>query len=219
MFFSSNDLHAIRLSLQVSAVATVVFLIPGVFLGTWLARTRSSWRVVVQGLVTVPLVLPPVVTGLCLLYVLVEIDSPIRFTWWAAVLASGTVAIPLLVRNVRAGVEAMDPRLPIVAATLGASRFRSFFTITLPVCWKGIVGGIVLFWARAMGEFGAVMVVATNTPGSTQTIPLAIYSKLESPKSPTIWPLVVVSLLISVLAIIFSEWLIQKRRRLGRTVS
>lgn len=208
--FSPDDLHAIRLSLQVSAVATLVFLIPGVLLGTWLAQTSSRWRTPVQSVAMVPLILPPVVTGLCILYLLIEIESSIKFTWWASVLASGVVSAPLLIRNVRASVEGMDSRLPAVAATLGASRVRVFLTITLPVCWKGIVGGAVLFWARAMGEFGAVMVVATNTPGRTQTIPLAIYSKLESPLAPSIWPLVTVSLLISLLAILLSERLVRK---------
>ena len=104
-----------------------------------------------------------------------------------------------------------------VAATLGASRLRAFVTITLPVCWKGVVGGAVLFWARAMGEFGAVMIVASNTPGRTQTTPLAIYSKLESPTDQSIWPLATVSLIISLLAIALSEWLVRQKR--GRALA
>ncbi len=214
--FSSNDLYAIRLSLLVSFAATLLFLPLGVALGVWLARNRSTGRTVVQTVVMIPLVLPPVVTGLFLLKGLQAAGSPIAFTWLAAVVASGAVAMPLLVRTVRASVEAMDARLLAVAATLGSSRMRIFFTVTLPVCWKGIVGGAVLFWARSMGEFGAVMVAATNTPGRTQTIPLAIYSKLESASDASIWPLVVASLTVSVGAIALSEWLVRDKRRAGR---
>ncbi len=210
---SARDIHAIRLSLQISVVATLLFLIPGILVGTWLAQTRSRWRAMAQTFVNVPLVLPPVVTGLCVLLLLVRLNSPLRFTWWAAVFASGLVSWPLMVRTVRAGVEAMNPRLLHAAATLGASRMRAFITVTLPLCWPAIVGGVVLFFARAMGEFGAVIVAAGSTPGRTQTIPLAIYSNLESSQQRSIWPLVVVSLLISLAAIAASEWLIREKRR------
>lgn len=209
---SPNDIHAIRLSLQVSVIATVAFTPICVGLGIWLARTRSRARLLVQSITTVPLVLPPVVTGLCLLKILVALGSPIVFTWQAAVLASGLVAAPLLIRSVRNSAEAMDARLPAAAATLGASRLRILWSITLPCCWKGVVGGTVLFWARALGEFGAVMVVATNTPGRTQTIPLAIYSKLESAEDRTIWPLVLAALVVSLIAIFLSEWLVRDPR-------
>jgi len=214
--FSSNDFYAIRLSLRVSFVATLFFLPPGVALGVWLARNRSPAKTIVQTLVMMPLVLPPVVTGLFLLKGLTAVGSPMAFTWLAAVIASGIVAMPLLVRTVRASVEAMDVRLLAVAATLGSSRLRAFFTVTLPVCWKGIVGGAVLFWARSMGEFGAVMVAATNTPGRTQTIPLAIYSKLESATDASIWPLVTASMIVSLGAIVLSEWLVRDRRSVAR---
>ena len=217
MLFSQNDIQAVLLSLRVSAIATAVFIAPGVLVGVWLARSPSRWRAVVQSAVMIPLVLPPVVTGLCLLQTFIALNSRLAFTWWAAVPAAGTVAAPLLIRTVRASVEAMDPRLTAVAATLGASRLRAFLSITLPACWKGVVGGAVLFWARAMGEFGAVMIVAGNTPGRTQTIPLAIYSKLESPTDQSIWPLVTVSVIISLLAIALSEWLIRRKR--GRALA
>ncbi|MFQ5410727.1 MAG: molybdate ABC transporter permease subunit [Phycisphaerae bacterium] len=212
MLFTDHEIHAIRLSLQVSTTATALFLVPAVAIGVWLARTRSRWRAPVQAIVMIPLVLPPVATGLCLLHLLTSLDRSLAFTPTAAILASGVVASPLLIRTVRAGVEAMDPRLLQVAATLGASRTRAFITITTPVCWKAIVGGAVLFWARAMGEFGAVMVVAGNMPGRTQTISLAIYSKLQSTTGASIWPLVAVSVAVSLLAIALSEWLIRDKR-------
>lgn len=193
-------------------VATICFLAPGILLAVWLARTTSNRRVFIQTLVAIPLVLPPVVTGLCLLKLLLLLNSSIVFTWWAAVLASGMVAIPLLVRTVQAAIETMDGRLLIAAETLGASKTRAFFTITLPLCWRGIVGGVILFWARTMGEFGAVMVVAANTPGRTQTMPLAIYSKIDSPQAGAVWPLVLVSVVLSATAVLLSEQLVRRRK-------
>ncbi|MCP4594099.1 MAG: ABC transporter permease subunit, partial [bacterium] len=205
-------------SLKVSAVATAACLIPGVGLGVWLGRTRSGLRVAVEAVVTLPLVMPPVVTGLCLLQVFLALKLPLAFTWWGAAMASAVVALPLWVRTVRTAVEAMDPRLLPVAATLGASATRRFWTITLPVCWKGMAGGMVLFWARAISEFGATIVVASNTPGRTQTIPLAIYSKIESPTPHAIWPLVGAAIALSITAVVLSELLIRNKRmrRRGR---
>jgi len=204
-----SDWQAVLLSLKVAGVASGLFLVPCVGLGVWLATSASAWRGVAQSIVQIPLVLPPVATGLCLLKLLVWLRAPIVFTWWAAALAAGVVAAPLLVRTVRAGVEAMDARLLVTAATLGASRWRRLRTITIPMSWRAIVGGLVLFWARAMGEFGAVMVVASNTPGRTQTVPLAIYSKLEAPEAASIWPLVGGAVALSVAAVALSEWLVR----------
>lgn len=200
------------MSLRVSTVATVVCAVPGVGLGVWLGRSRSRLRPVVETAVILPLVVPPVVTGLCLLELLLAFHVPLAFTWWAATLASGAVAMPLLARTVQAAAETMDPRLLAVAATLGASPARRFFTITLPLCWRGMVGGLVLFWARAVSEFGATIVVAGNTPGRTQTIPLAIYSRIESPHPQAIWPLVGAAVALSILAVAASEWLIRRKR-------
>ena len=210
--FSETDVDAIFLSLKVSVVATLACVVPGIGLGVWLGHTRSALRSGVEMVVTLPLVVPPVVTGLCLLKLLLALHVPLAFTWWGAALASAAVALPLLVRTVRAAAETMDPRLLVVAATLGASRARRFFTITLPICWKGMIGGTLLFWARAVSEFGATIVVAGNTPRRTQTIPLAIYSKLESPTAQDIWPLVGASVALSVLAVGLSELLIRRTR-------
>ena len=211
--FSTADLDAILMSLRVSTVATAACVVPGVGLGVWLGRTRSALRPAVEVAVTLPLVVPPVVTGLCLLKLLLALHVPLAFTWWGAALASAAVAMPLLIRTVQAAAETMDPRLLVVAATLGASRTRRFVTITLPICWRGMVGGLLLFWARAVSEFGATIVVASNTPGRTQTIPLAIYSKIESPSPQAIWPLVGAAVVLSILAVLLSELLIRGKRR------
>ena len=211
--FDESLMHAVALSVRVSIVALLFCLPIGVLTGTWLARTRSAWRPIVELAITCPLVIPPVVTGLVILYLVVKMRLPVAYTWWAAAIASAVVALPLLVRTVRAAVESMDDRLPLVAATLGASRTRVFLTITLPLSWRGVVGGAVLAWARAAGEFGATIVVAGNTPGKTQTIPLAIYSALHSPDDSAVWPLVAVAVLMSVAAVAISEALVRSKRK------
>lgn len=216
MILTQNDIAALMLSLQVSAVAALVFGLPCVLVGVWLGSGHSPLRSILQGILTVPLVMPPVVTGLLLLKLFLLIYRPLVFTWWAAAIASGCVAAPLLIRTVAAGVASADPRLVTVARSLGASKLRALITVTLPLCWHAIVGGGVLFWARAMGEFGAVMVVAGNTPGLTQTMPLAIYSKLESSRGESIWPLVCISVAASLAAVLISELLV--RRSAGRFV-
>lgn len=210
---NERDISAIVLSLQVSLTATCTFLLPGIAIGTWLASTTSRAKFIIQTLTMIPLVLPPVATGLLLLKLVEWMNWPIAFTWYAAALASGVVAFPLLARSVRQAVESINPRLTDAAKTLGASTGRRFRTITFPLSYRGILAGTILFWARAMGEFGAVMVIAGNTPGRTQTIPLAIYSKLESSSDQNIWPLLTAAIAISLLAVLLSEWLARNPRK------
>lgn len=212
MGLNESDWFAVGLSFRVALVATLLFLPACVALGVWLGKGDGRFRGLIQAIILLPLVLPPVVSGLLLLYLFQATGLPLAFTWGGAVIAAGVVAAPLWIRNVRAAVEMVDPRLAIVAESLGASRWRRFRTITLPLCWKGIVGGGVLFSARALGEFGAVMVVAGNTPGRTQTIPLAIYSKLQSPTPGAIWPLTIAAMLIAIAAIIVGERLARSSR-------
>ena len=211
---TESDWQAIELSVRVTLVATVLFFPVCVGLGVWLGRTRSRLRRPVQAVAMLPMVLPPVVTGLLLLKLFQATGLPLAFTWYSAVIASGLVAAPLWIRTVRATVETLDPRLGVVAASLGASAWRRFITITMPLAWKGVVGGAVLFVARALGEFGAVMVVAGNTPGSTQTIPLAIYGKLHSPAPGAVWPLTIAAVVLSLIATGMSELLVSRRPRL-----
>ncbi len=198
---------AVWLSIKVSLSATLFCLIPGVLLGIWLARTRSRLRPVVEVAVMAPLVAPPVVTGFLLLIVLRELNQDLLFTFWAATVASALMAVPLLVRTVRAAVEAIDPRYSVVAATLGASPLRRLLTITVPLAWRGIVGGATLAWARALGEFGATIVVAGNIPGRTRTIPLAVWTSLQSPGAPSIIPLVVAAMVLCIAAVVVAETL------------
>jgi len=204
------DWHAVALSLRVSVVAAALCVALGVPLAVWLARGESRWRFVVETVLTAPLVVPPVVTGFALLLVLRACGSGLLFTWWAAALASAVVALPLLVRTTRAAVEQTDRRLTLVAASLGASRWRCFWTITVPLAGPGIVGGAALAWARAFGEFGATMVVAGNIPERTRTIPLAIWTSLQSRPLSSAAGLVIASLVVSVAAVALSEWLVRR---------
>jgi molybdate transport system permease protein len=207
-FFSS-----LRLSVQVSLLAVLLCAVPGVWVAVWLAETRSAVRFVVDVSVTSLLAVPPVVTGFLTLMMLKAVWPRLIFTWWAAGLASAIVAFPLLVRTARAAVETIDPRFARVARTLGASRFRLLRTITLPLAWRGIVGGLVLAWARALGEFGATIVVAGNIPGRTRTIPLSIWTAIQSPtaKSPLVF--VISAIALSLIAVGVAEAMVQGTRR------
>lgn len=183
---------AIRLSLKVAAVATLCALPPGIAVAWLLARTRFAGKTVLDGLVYLPLVLPPVVTGYALL-VLFGRKGPVgsfleatfglvfSFRWTGAALACAVMGFPLLVRAVRLSIEAVDARLEEAAGTLGASPLRVFFTVTLPLAAPGIIAGAVLCFAKALGEFGATITFVSNIPGETQTIPAAIYNATQVP--------------------------------------
>ncbi len=203
---------AVAISLKVSLCAIAIIVVPSMLLATWLARSNSRLKACVETLIVVPLVLPPVIVGIGLLVAMGSVSSSLAFTWWAAVIASGIVSVPLLVRTLRAGIESIDPRLGQVATTLGASPFRVWMTITLPQCWPALVGGITLAWARAIGEFGATLVVAGNIQGKTQTIPLAMYTQWQVGERE-VRSLAVASVLIALTAVFVSEWLIRKGRK------
>jgi len=185
------DLFPLWLSLRVATLATFLSLILGVALAWVLARRRFPGRDLLSAAVTLPLVLPPTVLGYYLLVALGR-GSPIGrllestlgislvFTWQGAVVASSVVALPLVVRSVQAAFEAINPDLENAARTLGRSEVAIAFTVTMPLAWRGILAGAVLAFARAIGEFGATLMVAGNIPGKTQTMPIAIYDAVQS---------------------------------------
>jgi len=185
------DLFPLWLSLRVAVLATMLALILGVALAWVLARRRFPGRDLLSAAVTLPLVLPPTVLGYYLLVALGR-GSPIGrllestlgislvFTWQGAVVASSVVALPLVVRSVQAAFEAINPDLENAARTLGRSEVAIAFTVTMPLAWRGILAGAVLAFARAIGEFGATLMVAGNIPGKTQTMPIAIYDAVQS---------------------------------------
>lgn len=173
---TAADWEAIALSLRVAAAATALALVPGVGVALLLARTRRMWTGTLELVISLPLVLPPVVTGYVLLLVL---PSDVLFTWVAAVLASAVVGFPLLVQIARVGIESVDPDLRAAARIDGASRWDVFRRVTLPLASPAVAAGAALHFARALGEFGATIVVAGNIPGRTQTLPLALFARLH----------------------------------------
>lgn len=222
---------ALLLSAQVACGAVAAVALPGVLLGWMLARKNFYGKVLVESLVYAPLVVPPVVTGYLLL-MLCGRNGPIGgwldrtfgwqliFTWQGAALASAVMALPLMVRAVRLAVELVDRRLEEAAAVLGYSPWRVWIRITLPLARSGILSGLLLAFARSLGEFGATITFAGNIQGVTQTLPLAIYSALQMPGGETAAArLSVLSLLLSLAALGFSEWMARRAKTGGRHAS
>ncbi|MGQ4809822.1 Molybdenum transport system permease protein ModB [Candidatus Entotheonellaceae bacterium PAL068K] len=179
--------HPFLLSLQVTALATLLILVLGLAMAWPLARGRFRGQTIVETAINLPLVLPPSVVGYYLLLALgrgsplVEwVGMHLLFTWQAAVLASTVVGLPLMVQAARAAIVSVDPTLENVARTLGSSEFGVFWRVTLPLAWRGILAGSVLGATRALGEFGATLMIAGNIPGRTQTLPLAIYDAVQN---------------------------------------
>lgn len=215
----------VGLSVKVALSATLISLPFGIAVGYGLARGRFWGWQMVNGLVHLPLILPPVVTGYILLLMFGRqgpvgafLDQTfgivIAFRWTGAVLAAAVMAFPLMVRAIRLGVEAVDPKLEQAAATLGASRVWIFATITLPLILPGIIAGALLAFAKAMGEFGATITFVANIPGQTQTLPLAIYAFLQVPGGEgSALRLVFLSVAVAVLALVASEVLARRATR------
>jgi molybdate transport system permease protein len=188
---SPEILSAIRLSIQVAVLATALNAVVGIPLAYVLARRRFWGRGIVDVAVTLPLVLPPTVTGYYLIVALGRrgwLGAPlyawtgwtVAFTWYAAVIAATIMALPLLVRTARAAIESVDADLERAAFTLGHSEWRTALRVTLPLARNGILAGLVLAFARALGEFGATLMLAGNIPGKTATVPLAIYTAVQT---------------------------------------
>jgi molybdate transport system permease protein len=204
-----------------ACLATLLMLPPGLLIAWLLARGRFRGRVLLDTFVSLPLVMPPVATGLVLL-ALVAPRGPVGrlfaragidivFTWKAVVLAMAVMGLPLLVRTVRAGIEQVDRRYEAAAATLGAAPLRVFFTVTLPLARPAVMAGAVLGFARALGEFGATVMIAGSIPGSTRTLAVAIYSFAETGRDREAGVLVAVSAAIAFVALAASNWIISSR--------
>src|SRR3979490_2940155 len=213
---------AIRLSLRIALVATAVALPFGVAVAWLLARKNFWGKALLDGLVHLPLVLPPVVTGYLLLisfgrkgpigaFLADHFGIVFSFRWTGAALACGIMGFPLLVRPIRLAIEAIDQRLEDAAATLGANRLWVFLTITLPLALPGLIAGLVLCFAKALGEFGATITFVANIPGETQTISAAIYTFTQVPNGDAAaGRLVLIAIVISLIALIGSEWLARR---------
>jgi len=211
-----EEWDAVALSLRVSLWAVLASLPLGIFTAYALARWSFPGKQIVNGLVHLPLILPPVVTGYLLLMVLgtrgpvgavlADWGIVLAFRWTGAALAAAIMAFPLMVRAIRLSIEAVDPKLEQAAATLGASPVWVFATVTLPMALPGIVAGTILAFAKAMGEFGATITFVSNIPGQTRTIPSAIYAFLQVPGGEeSAMKLVIVSLVVAMGALLLSE--------------
>jgi molybdate transport system permease protein len=217
-----DEWTAVALSLRIAFVATLVALPFGLAVA-WLLARKDFWgKTLLDGIVHLPLVLPPVVTGYLLLisfgrrgpigaFLADTFGIVFSFRWTGAALACGIMGFPLLVRPMRISLEAIDRRLEDAAFTLGASRVWTFLTVTLPLALPGIIAGMVLCFAKALGEFGATITFVSNIPGETQTISAAIYSYLQVPGGDAAASrLVIVAIAIALVALVASEWLARR---------
>lgn len=205
----------IGLTITAGLLATLLMLPPGIGLAWWLARTRSRWRSIVETLVALPLVLPPVATGYLLLRLLGRrgplggwldrLGVEVIFTWKAVLVAMVVMGLPLLVRTARAGFEQGARRYEQIAETLGAGPWRVFATVSLPLAGRAVLAGALLAFSRALGEFGATIVVAGSIPGETRTIAVAMYGYLETGREGDATALLMASLAIALAAIWLSN--------------
>lgn len=224
--FTSEELSAIALSLQVASIATLCALPLAILAGYALARWSFPGKTLLNGALHLPLVLPPVVTGYLLL-ILFGKQGPagqffenvfgitFSFRWTGAALAAGVMGFPLMLRAVRLSFESLDRRLEAAAGTLGASPMWTFLLVSLPLALPGVIAGAVLCFAKALGEFGATITFVSNIPGQSQTIPILIHTYTQVPDSDAgLMRLSIVAFMIAMLALLISEWL--SRRALQR---
>lgn len=224
MGLSPEEWHAIILSVKVGGWAVVVGLPPAVFMAWLLARVQFPGKVLVNTLVHLPLVVPPVVTGYLLILLMGRrsllggwfeaVGLHFAFNWKGAVLASLIMSFPLMVRAVRLSIDSIDPGLEEAARTLGSSRLRTFLTITLPLSLPGLISAAMFGFARSLGEFGATITFVSNIPRETQTLPLALYTQTQIPGGePMALRLCLISIGIAFVALIASELITQKSQR------
>jgi molybdate transport system permease protein len=211
-------------TVAVAAGATALLVPPGLAIAWAISRPGFRFRTLAETLVSLPLVLPPTAVGLALLLLFgrtgplgrplwEHFGFEIAFTWKGVVLASAVVAFPLFVRSARSAFEEVDPRLPAVARTLGRGPLGAFFAVELPLAWRGVTAGAVLAFARALGEFGATILLAGNIPGRTQTLSLALFQRVQVGRDHEALVLAGVSALLAAIAVALSELLVRRRDR------
>jgi len=221
---TANECQIVWFTAWVAAVSTLVILPPGLAVAWLLARCDWPGKSLLETFVTLPLVMPPVATGLILLKVLGRrgalggffhdrLHLDIVFTWRAVLVALGVMSFPLLVRSTQWALEQVNPRFEQIARTLGAGDLRVFLTITLPLALRGIMGGVILAFARALGEFGATIMVAGYIPGKTATLSLSIYQSVQLGEDAAAYRLLGVSVALAFGAVWASGWLMRRQRR------
>ncbi|HEV8721888.1 MAG TPA: molybdate ABC transporter permease subunit [Candidatus Binatia bacterium] len=223
MIFSVETWHITVFSLAVGLASTLVILPFGVALAWLFARRDWPLKSIVETIVLLPLVMPPVSTGLILLKIfgrrnpigqwLYDRGIEVVFNWKGVLIAMAVMSFPLLVRSVRTSFSEVNPRLEQIAATLGASSLRIFFVITVPLAYKGIVAGALLAFSRALGEFGATILLAGNIPGRTQTLSLAIFNFVQTGKDPEAYVLLGITVSLAFVFVWCSEWLLRARKK------
>jgi molybdate transport system permease protein len=219
---SAAEWEALRLSALVGLGATILVMPPAIVIGRLLAVASFRFKALVETALMLPLVLPPVVTGYALLVLfgrrgplgpaLEALGLPIVFTWRACVVASAVMAFPLAYRACRIAFEEVDPRLPVIARTLGASRLDAFLTVSLPLARGGVLAAMVLAFARSVGEFGATIVLAGNIEGETRTLPIAVFQQTQSRGTEGVWRLALLCVLLAAGALVASELLARRAR-------
>lgn len=217
---TSEEFDVLLLSLRVALVGTAIGLPLGLLIAWVLAKSSIRGKVLLDTLVSFPLVLPPVVTGYALLLLLGrngpfgglqdDLGIEIMFTWFAAALAAGVVSLPLMVRSMEVAMAGVDHRFELVARSLGAGRLKVFVTVTVPLAFRGILAGVILGFARGMGEFGATIIVAGNIPGHTQTLPLAIFTNLQVGNDDAAMRFIVFSLVVALAALLAHRWILKR---------
>jgi molybdate transport system permease protein len=217
------DLSVVFFTLRMASLATLAVIAPGVAAALFLARYRGPGKGALETLLSLPLVLPPTAVGLLLLELLGHNRQPgawlaahgieIVFTWKGVVLATGVMSFPLLVRSARTAFEEVDPRLVGLARTLGAGPLAAFFRVTLPLAWRGVLAGAVLAFSRALGEFGATIMVAGNIPGRTQTLSLAIFQDVQTGRDERAVALAGLTVALAFAVLWSSEWIVRRRAR------
>lgn len=215
------------ISIKTSLLATFIAFFLGIGSAYIVANYRGKWRGVIDSIFTLPLVLPPTVLGFFLLLLfgkngpigklLALMDTSIIFTWTATVIAGTVVAFPMMYRSARSSFEQIDSNLISAAKTLGLSNWKIFYKIAIPLAWPGIIGGIVLSFARALGEFGATLMIAGNIPGKTQTMPLAIFFKVQAMdyKGAMLWVITIVTISV-VMILILNKWSDKQQEIIGK---
>jgi molybdate transport system permease protein len=221
---TSEEWQIVWFTAWVAALSTLVILPFGLALAWALARRDWPGKSIVETFVTLPLVLPPVATGLILLkmfgrrgaiggFLHNQFNFDVIFTWRAVLLALSVMSLPLLVRSARVAFEEVNPRLEQIARTLGAGNWRVFFTITVPLAARGILAGMILAFARALGEFGATIMIAGNIPDKTSTLSLTIFQDVQLGQDPDAFRLLGVSVVLAFAAVWFSEFLLRRKRK------
>ena len=228
MILTDPEWQAVLLSLKVSTLAVLFSLPFGIFLAWVLVRCQFPGKALLDSIIHLPLVLPPVVVGYLLLiamgrrgvigaWIYDVLGITFAFSWRGAVLAAAVMSFPLMVRAIRLALESVDMKLEQAARTLGAGRWRVFCTITLPLTLPGIIAGTVLAFARSLGEFGATITFVSNIPGETRTIPSAMYTLIQTPGGENAAArLCVISIVLALASLLVAEWLArQSRKRIG----